>query len=245
MGVLLWPAVACRSAPLTWGSVRPPAASLCSPADCSGQAERSSQPSQAPRGPGLDLGSLPWQHTVDKCVSNGGKLVNSINTPEIIRRGRGGVGVRKWLILRRPYPSNCKSVQPQGKSAALLSNMTSDPVHILTELIAFILNYIWYLSVHQFCWPWSCLRAFLEDVLSLLCSQQPPNCSKSSFKTAGAGKPIFFTKQKNLTCSWFSLYSMCVCVCVHAHFCIKKHIWRQKAGNFSYLVGPQSEWPYN
>lgn len=99
MGVLLWPAVACRSAPLTWGSVRPPAASLCSPADCSGQAERSSQPSQAPRGPGLDLGSLPWQHTVDKCISNGGKLVNSINTPEIIRRGRGGVGVRKWLIL--------------------------------------------------------------------------------------------------------------------------------------------------
>lgn len=73
-----WPAAAGHSVQLTWGSVHPPTASPCSPADCWGQEAHFSPPSPAPPGPGLALWLLPVQHTVEKYTKSKDKSVRSI-----------------------------------------------------------------------------------------------------------------------------------------------------------------------
>lgn len=115
---LLWPAAACHSARLTSGSVRPPAASLCSPAGCWGPAGRSSRPSPAPPGPGLALGSQPWRHTVTTTRESWRRTadIRPVGAPRNRARSERETGreelVEEWRLYHPP-PSAVSSTSGQ------------------------------------------------------------------------------------------------------------------------------------
>lgn len=150
--LLLWPAATCHSARLTSGSVRPPAASLCSPEGCWGPAERSSQPSPAPPGPGHDLGSQPWRHTVTKTHQRWREKHSFLSVisatghtsrERVRERERSETGWWWWWwwggggcwsksddrITLLPV----QSVQPQVRFTARLCSMTFEPVQTSTK----------------------------------------------------------------------------------------------------------------
>lgn len=106
----LWPAAACHSARPTSGSVRPPAASPCSPAGCWGRATRSSRPSPAPPAPGLGPVLRLWRRTV--------------TTTE------GWSGVE----AARGERNSLQSVQPAVRFTAPLCSVTFEPLQVSTKL---------------------------------------------------------------------------------------------------------------